>query len=385
MDALPDSEQIRSIPMLNTIEPAQIEKLLANSSKLSFQDKAILFHKGDEADNLFLVLGGEVEVIIEDGAVTHKVSILGHGQLFGELALLNNISRNATLRACGNLEVLKIDAETFFEILRTNPGVALAMMQQLADKLARSHEYAAELKRQILQLQKSHLTFRSSKNLELTSDQDRFLSLWKRNLLQGAPDHALEIYKFLINAYDQNQRVYHTRQHIEDCLTLFDRIQPRLENPDALELAIWYHDAIYEIGARDNERQSADLFLRHARDVFDQDLCGIVEKHVMATLHRGDLMPHIDSGYMVDIDLASFGKPWDMFINDAEKVRMEMPHIPDHLFYPSQFAFQNTLLDRRQFFQSDYFFERYEETARYNLAEYSKLIRRITDDASLPA
>jgi predicted metal-dependent HD superfamily phosphohydrolase len=383
MVSQPDSDQIRAIPLLAQLDTVHFERLLNNSSLLSYADKTILFHKGDQAESVYLVVTGAVEVIIEDGAVTHKVAMLGDGQLFGELALLNNISRNATLRACGALEVLRLDAGVFFEVLRQNPDLAMAVMQQLGDKLANAHEYAAELKRRIQQLQKSHLVFRSKSELDLTADRQRFLRLWRRNLVEGAADHAEEYYRLMVAAYQENQRVYHTRQHIEDCLTLYDRIKSRLQNPDALELAIWYHDAIYEIGAKDNERNSADLFLQHGRDVFPGPLCDIVEKHIMATLHRGDPLLHIDSCYMVDIDLASFGKPWDIFINDAEKVRMEMPHVPDHLFYPSQFAFQNTLLDRRQFFQSDYFFERYEETARYNLAEYSRLIKRISTDSSM--
>ncbi len=374
-----DSDLLRQIPLFSQLDQVSLQRIAGHSELIGYVDEDILFRKGDSANCVFIVVSGEVEIIIDTETGPHNVAALGPNQLFGEMALLNNISRNATLRAHGQLNVLSVNAETFFDVLQQDSDMSLKVMQQLADKLAKAHDHAADLKRQILQLQKSQLSFRRPSSMELTSDRARFNRLWQRNLRADAKDRSDHYYDLLIDAYNEAPRVYHTLLHIEDCLSLFDRVKTRLENPDALELGIWYHDAIYQIGGKDNEERSAEMFMQHSDGVFTDSFRQRVHNHIMATKHAGEKPEQKDSRYMVDIDLSSFGKPWDKFISDSEKVRSEMPHLPDHLFYPNQFAFQNALLDRSQFFQSEYFFERYEETARYNLAEYFKLVQQFTN------
>ncbi len=210
------------------------------------------------------------------------------------------------------------------------------------------------------------------KQVELmrTSNQDRFNRLWSRNLVQHAPNDSLRIHQLLINAYNEKQRVYHTQQHIEDCLELFDEIKNQLEDPDSVELAIWFHDVIYKINSRENEQLSADLFMNLSEDILKPSLRHRVYQHIIATLHNGSEMLEHDSRYMVDIDLSSFGMPWDKFLQNSRAVRQEMEHIPDEEFYPKQCAFQQSLLKHGRFYQTDYFFRHYEENALNNIADY---------------
>jgi predicted metal-dependent HD superfamily phosphohydrolase len=211
-----------------------------------------------------------------------------------------------------------------------------------------------------------------------SSNQNRFLDLWTRNLIQGAPNRGLQIYQLLIDAYNEEQRVYHTQYHIEDCLTLFDEIKSQLEYADSVELAIWFHDAVYQINSRENEELSADLFMNMSDSILRPATRHQVYQHIIATLHNGSEMLEHDSRYMVDIDLSSFGLPWDRFIQNSHEVRQEMSHIPDEEFYPKQCAFQQSLLKHGRFYQTDYFFKHYEQNALNNIADYFVQLRETT-------
>ncbi len=215
-------------------------------------------------------------------------------------------------------------------------------------------------------------------DLMRTSNQNRFTDLWMRNLIQGTPNKGPQIYQLLIDAYNEKHRVYHTQQHIEDCLTLFDEIKGHLQHADSVELAIWFHDAIYKINSRDNEKLSADLFMYLSEGVLQPATRHQVYQHIIATLHNGSEMLEHDTRYMVDIDLSSFGLPWDRFIKNSHEVRKEMSHIPDEEFYPKQCAFQQSLLKHGRFYQTDYFFKNYEQSALNNIADYFVQLREKT-------
>jgi predicted metal-dependent HD superfamily phosphohydrolase len=212
--------------------------------------------------------------------------------------------------------------------------------------------------------------------MRLSNDRLRFRALWRRNLVPGAADDSGQRFDQLIAAYNEPQRVYHTQRHIEDCLELFGIVQEHLDDPDAVEFAIWYHDVVYEIGARDNEQLSANLFMQHSDGIFPQTLRQRVYEHIMATLHCERELGQNDTRYVVDIDLSSFGMPWDKFFEDSRKVRAEMNDVPDEEFYANQCTFQQALLNRGRFYQSDYFYRNHEQTARDNIADYFAQLKR---------
>ncbi len=204
---------------------------------------------------------------------------------------------------------------------------------------------------------------------------DSFQALWQRCLRAGIKDESsTEVYHRLIKAYKEPQRVYHTLNHIKSCFAMFEEVKHLPDNPDALALAIWFHDAIYEIGNNDNEQRSADWFMSETNDLFDDKLREQVYAHIMATLHCGHEIENLDSQYMVDIDLSSFGKPWPEFLRDSGYVRKERPDISDEVFYAKQCDFQKVLIERPRFYQSDFFFEHYEDQARQNLTKFFTLV-----------
>ncbi len=205
---------------------------------------------------------------------------------------------------------------------------------------------------------------------------DRFRALWQRCLIDGAADDSSEIHQRLLDGYREPQRHYHTLAHIEQCLGMFDQCKSLASNPDALELAVWFHDVIFEPGKSDNEKRSAQLYLQFSNGVHDATTRGLVDRLIMATLHDGSSLTDSDAMYMVDIDLSSFGLSWDEFLQDSQNLRLESAELSDAEYYRRKTNFQNWLLARERFYLSDYFAERLETRARANLARYFEYINQ---------
>ncbi len=204
-----------------------------------------------------------------------------------------------------------------------------------------------------------------------TFGASRFERLWRRCIASPPSPSGAEVYAQLTRLLGASYRRYHTLEHIHDCLRRLDRVASLLDDPDAVELGLWFHDAIYEMDSGTNEQQSAELFEKLAKGAdpaFRRRVCGLI----MATRHRGGERNH-DRRYMVDIDLAGFGASWDEFMRNGVLLREESPKKSDTQYHSGQVSFLQRLQRRRHFFATEYFRDRYEAKARANL-------RRLLED-----
>ena len=212
----------------------------------------------------------------------------------------------------------------------------------------------------------------------LDGEQDelkaRFAALWARcwNSSEWA---GVAVLTRLVDLYAEPHRHYHTLGHIRHCLHEFDRASAFMDHPDAVELALWFHDAIYVSGAQDNERRSADLFREYANGFTNTGFQQRIDDLIMATTHRESPRQR-DEQFIVDIDLSSFGLPWEAFMQDGLRIRAEFPHVEDDAYYPGHLRFLRGLCNRPSFFFTDCFRQRYERTACEN-------IRRLVADLSM--
>ena len=148
MDLAEETDLLRKIPMFAKMETSKLKLLAFASEMVSFQNGDIVFNNGDNADYAYVIMEGAVDVITETDKGPVVTVTLSQNQLIGELGLLNNTPRIATLIANGNLLAMKITAEMFFRILRENSEVALDVIRMLSDKLTHSHEHVGILQRQ---------------------------------------------------------------------------------------------------------------------------------------------------------------------------------------------------------------------------------------------
>lgn len=199
-----------------------------------------------------------------------------------------------------------------------------------------------------------------------TPEAARFAALWARRIDSPPSPAGATVHADLCALYDAPYRRFHNLDHIRDCLRRFDEIAPLLVDRDAVELALWFHDAIYDVGATDNERRSAEMFVELSlggRFTFRHHVCALI----MATRHARHVHGN-DRSFMVDIDLSGFGRPWEEFIANGARLREEAAQVSEDRYHAGQVAFLARLQRRQRFFHTEWFQERYEAQAQANLA-----------------
>ena len=87
---------------------------------------------------------------------------------------------------------------------------------------------------------------------------DHWLSLAARTGIVG---DAAGWHERLVRAYGEPQRAYHSLQHLEECLSVFDEAKGFMQQPDLIEMALWFHDAVYDPKSSENEALSAAMAL----------------------------------------------------------------------------------------------------------------------------
>ena len=151
MDLKTESDALRKVPMFAKLEPSKLRLLAFTSQLLTFEDGEILFNQGDPSDSTYVLLEGDMEVLVGSGEDVEVAGVLGINELVGEMGVLANAPRSATIRARGQVVALRIEADLFLELLAENASIALHVMRTLSIKLARSHrQYEA------LQLETMH-------------------------------------------------------------------------------------------------------------------------------------------------------------------------------------------------------------------------------------
>ena len=144
---------LRGTPIFSRLDPARLKLIAFASQYLTFEDGEALFHVGEASDGAYLIDEGEVSILAEKDGHEVPVAVLGRHDLFGEMAILRNSPRVATVRARGRLGVLRINGDMFLGMVTEDPDVALAVMRILCDKIANTLESFEELDEKVRRLQ----------------------------------------------------------------------------------------------------------------------------------------------------------------------------------------------------------------------------------------
>jgi predicted metal-dependent HD superfamily phosphohydrolase len=170
----------------------------------------------------------------------------------------------------------------------------------------------------------------------------------------------------LVARYAEPHRAYHNLGHVLDCLQEAKTVRDQLDSPAAAELALWYHDAIYDPHRADNEERSAAMAserLAALPGALQSRVVGLV----LATKH--DAPPtSLDQALIVDIDLSIFGASEARFEAYDAAIRREYRWVPGPLYRRKRREVLQSFLDRPQIFATDHFATRLEVQARANLA-----------------
>ncbi len=167
-------------------------------------------------------------------------------------------------------------------------------------------------------------------------------------------------------AYAESSRHYHNASHIADCLNHLDRHVTLASSPLEIELAIWFHDIVYDSRRSDNEERSAEWARRVLHDVgLPGDAVARVERMILATKHHGS--QDADTALLLDIDLSILGAATDRFEAYDRAIRMEYAWVPLEDFKRGRCHVLSSFLARPQIFATEAFRLMYELQARANL------------------
>ena len=215
-------------------------------------------------------------------------------------------------------------------------------------------------------------------------DWDRWVKLWRAF---GAKPADRAAFEQLLARYAEPWRAYHTMQHVRDCLWHLDEARSLSQHPAEIELALWFHDAVYGISPAfcagemhdthqsDNEELSARWARQHA---LDQNLPGNVAVRVhdliLATRHVVPLL-NPEAALLVDIDLVILGQPAAEFDLYEAQIRQEYRWVPEMAFCEGRAKILEGFLQRDSIYRTDHFCDRYERQARLNLERSLRNLR----------
>jgi predicted metal-dependent HD superfamily phosphohydrolase len=172
----------------------------------------------------------------------------------------------------------------------------------------------------------------------------------------------------LAAAYAEKHRRYHTARHIDDCLNKLESARHLAQAPAEIEIALWFHDAIYDPYKSANEEKSADwacVFL--AGNGVDPAQVERIRDLILATRHQA-IAVDPDAQLLVDVDLSILGANETDYAEFEKNVRGEYKWVPAMLFRKKRAEILQSFLDRPQIYSTSFFSDRYEQTARANLA-----------------
>ncbi len=133
---------LKSIPLFAKIEPSKLKLLAFTSERLTFDPEQVLCKQGDPGDSAYVVIDGEVRISIDaPTAPTGRIDIatLGPGAIVGEIAILCDVPRTATVTSTGKTVTLRISKELFFRLITEFPQIAVEVMRELAHRLEKTN------------------------------------------------------------------------------------------------------------------------------------------------------------------------------------------------------------------------------------------------------
>ena len=132
-------ELLRKIPLFAKIEPSKLKLLAFTSERLTYQSGQRLFQQGDVGDAAYIIIDGEASVRIRTDGREIQVAELGKGDVVGEIAILCDVPRTASVEATGKLITLRITKELFFRLISEFPQISIEIMRELAARLERTN------------------------------------------------------------------------------------------------------------------------------------------------------------------------------------------------------------------------------------------------------
>lgn len=144
MNLQEDVDLLRNIPLFRNIDAAKLKLLAFTSERLTFGAGENLFLQGDHGDAAYIIVAGQADVVIDTPAGPITVATVKETDFVGEIAILCDVPRTATVTAKSELITLRISKDVFFQLIMQFPQMSVELMRELASRLERTNRKLQE-------------------------------------------------------------------------------------------------------------------------------------------------------------------------------------------------------------------------------------------------
>jgi predicted metal-dependent HD superfamily phosphohydrolase len=184
---------------------------------------------------------------------------------------------------------------------------------------------------------------------------------------------AETLWEEIVQHYAEGRRVYHNLGHLYDLFKKMDRHQEDVTDIKAVELAIWYHDIVYDPMSKDNEEKSAILCAKRLKTLgldisFKEKVYKLIRSTKTHTIESWDNeSDKKDNEFLLDLDLSILGSKGDKYVKYTSQIRREYNIVPAFLYFSGRKKVLKNFLEKERLFKTNSFYEKYEKTARANI------------------
>lgn len=178
--------------------------------------------------------------------------------------------------------------------------------------------------------------------------------------------------------YKEPHRHYHTLTHLNHFLKELTNVRTQLKNQQAIFFALYYHDIIYDPLRSDNEESSALLAKERMMQMgVPGPTVDLTVNYIIATRTHA-VKEDSDANYFTDADLSVLGQQPENYKDYSNAIRAEYDIYPDIVYWPARKKVLCGFLQMSRIFKTGFFYKKYEEQARVNIAaEISSIDRNI--------
>ena len=150
-----DVDVLRKVPLFAKIEPARLKLLAFTSEHLQFMPGESICRQGEQGDAAYIVLDGKADVVVQSDHGPVTVASVGRNDIVGEIAILCDVPRTATVLATTPLMALKVSKDGFFNLVTQFPQIGVEVMHELASRLLQTTQRLADTSRQLREAERA--------------------------------------------------------------------------------------------------------------------------------------------------------------------------------------------------------------------------------------
>lgn len=178
---------------------------------------------------------------------------------------------------------------------------------------------------------------------------------------------AMKLSKKIAEEYQAENRSYHNFEHVENLLSFLNERKQEIRDLDGVKFAAWFHDVVYDTGAKDNEEKSAQYAQNYLEQLgIPEEIIAHVVALIMATVKHEVIENDYDSAIFLDADLAILGASEENYDKYAAKIRKEYAWVPDEEYKAGRIKVLKSFLERPRIYFTEEAGKELEQQARAN-------------------